>query len=189
MPIWEVQQGRTYSLIISACNGLWRYAIGDTVTIESTAPVKIRIAGRTKHYINAFGEELMVHNADAAIEKASAATGMSILNYTAAPVFTSGTTKGHHQWLVEFAVEPDDAALQRFAKELDRCVRAENSDYDAKRTDDLFITRLEIVKATPGVFDAWLKSTGKLGGQRKIPRLSNDRKIIDTILKLNNQAL
>ena len=90
---------------------------------------------------------------------------------------------------MEFAVEPDDAALQRFAKELDRCVRAENSDYDAKRTDDLFITRLEIVKATPGVFDAWLKSTGKLGGQRKIPRLSNDRKIIDTILKLNNKAI
>ena len=186
VPIWEVQQGRTYSLIISACNGLWRYAIGDTVTIESTAPVKIRIAGRTKHYINAFGEELMVHNADAAIEKASAATGMSILNYTAAPVFTSGTTKGHHQWLVEFAVEPDDAALQRFAKELDRCVRAENSDYDAKRTSDIFLAPLEVVAARHGLFDDWLLATsGRLGGQKKIPRLQNDRKIIEQMLTMN----
>ena len=125
-------------------------------------------------------------NADAAIEKASAATGMSILNYTAAPVFTSGTTKGHHQWLVEFAVEPDDAALQRFAKELDRCVRAENSDYDAKRTSDIFLAPLEVVAARHGLFDDWLLATsGRLGGQKKIPRLQNDRKIIEQMLTMN----
>ena len=189
LPIWEVQQGETYALIITANNGLWRYEIGDTVTIESLAPVKISIAGRTKHFINAFGEELMVHNADAAITATVKATGMGVLNYTAAPVYASREEKGRHQWLVEFDGDPDAEAVRHFAILLDENLRKENSDYDAKRTDDLFITRLEIVKATPGVFDAWLKSTGKLGGQRKIPRLSNDRKIIDTILKLNNQAL
>ena len=189
LPIWEVQQGETYALIITANNGLWRYEIGDTVTIESLAPVKISIAGRTKHFINAFGEELMVHNADAAITATVKATGMGVLNYTAAPVYASREEKGRHQWLVEFDGDPDAEAVRHFAMLLDENLRKENSDYDAKRTDDLFITRLEIVKATPGVFDAWLKSTGKLGGQRKIPRLSNDRKIIDTILKLNNKAI
>ena len=181
-PIWEVEKGRTYELIITAANGLWRYRLGDTVTIEQLNPVKIKIAGRTHSFINAFGEELMVHNADHAITLAAQETGAEVLNYTAAPVYAQGGERGHHQWLIEFAHEPQD--IDRFMQLLDRHLREVNSDYDAKRTGDIFLDGPELVIASPGLFDRWLASTGKLGGQRKIPRLNNNRNIIEQMLTM-----
>ncbi len=180
-PIWEIEQGRTYELIITAANGLWRYRIGDTVTIEQLNPVKVKIAGRTRSFINAFGEELMVHNADHAITQAAQLTGAQVLNYTAAPVYAHGNERGYHQWLIEFAVKPDDS--DRFMQLLDQHLREVNSDYDAKRTGDIFLAMPQLVMAPTGLFDRWLASTGKLGGQRKVPRLNNDRAIIDQMLK------
>ena len=181
-PIWEIEQGRTYELIITAANGLWRYRLGDTVTIEQLNPVKITIAGRTHSFINAFGEELMVHNADQAITLASKETGAEVLNYTAAPVYSSSGQRGHHQWLIEFAREPQDTA--RFMQLLDQHLREVNSDYDAKRTGDIFLAPPTLVVAPMGLFDRWLASTGKLGGQRKVPRLNNNRDIIEQMLAL-----
>ena len=181
-PIWEIEQGRTYELIITAANGLWRYRIGDTVTIEQLNPVKIKIAGRTRSFINAFGEELMVHNADHAISLAAQETGAEVLNYTAAPVYSTSGQRGHHQWLIEFAREPQDTA--RFMLLLDQHLRQVNSDYDAKRKGDIFLAPPALVIATAGLFDRWLASTGKLGGQRKVPRLNNNRTIIDQMLQL-----
>ncbi len=181
-PIWEIEQGKTYELIITAANGLWRYRLGDTVTIEQLNPVKIKIAGRTHSFINAFGEELMVHNADHAITLAAQETGAEVLNYTAAPVYAQGGKRGHHQWLIEFAHEPQD--IDRFMQLLDRHLREVNSDYDAKRTGDIFLDGPELVIASPGLFDRWLASTGKLGGQRKIPRLNNNRNIIEQMLTM-----
>ena len=181
-PIWEIEQGRTYELIITAANGLWRYRLGDTVTVQQLNPVKITIAGRTKSFINAFGEELMVHNADHAIARAERETGAEVLNYTAAPVYASGGERGHHQWLIEFAREPGDK--DRFMQVLDRCLREENSDYDAKRSADIFLAPPALVVAPNGLFDRWLSSTGKLGGQRKVPRLNNNRDIIEQMLAM-----
>ena len=183
-PIWEIEQGRTYELIITAANGLWRYRLGDTVTIEQLNPVKITIAGRTRSFINAFGEELMVHNADHAITLAAQETGAEVLNYTAAPVYSISGQKGHHQWLIEFAREPEDKA--RFMQLLDQHLREVNSDYDAKRTGDIFLAMPSLVVAPSGLFDRWLGSTGKLGGQRKVPRLSNNRDLIEQMLSMIN---
>ena len=183
LPIWKVKPGEVYALVLSACNGLWRYPIGDTVKVESVNPVKITIAGRTKHYINAFGEELMVHNADAAITKACAAHNCAILNYTAAPVYADNKSRGRHEWLIEFSRRPND--INHFATTLDNLLQQENSDYQAKRYKGIFLDQLSIVEAKAGVFDQWLASTGKLGGQRKVPRLCNDRRFIDAILQLN----
>lgn len=187
VPLWGVEPGRTYALVITACNGLWRYAIGDTVRVESVNPVKITIAGRTKSFINAFGEELMVHNAEAAMAKACSRCRCSIANYTAAPVYAHGRSRGHHQWLIEWQKRPADA--EAFVDELDRCLQAENSDYQAKRAGSLFLDRLEVVDAAPGLFDRWLGLTGKLGGQRKVPRLNNDRALIDRLLDLNDNKI
>ena len=184
-PIWEIEAGRTYELIITAANGLWRYRLGDTVTIEQLNPVKITIAGRTRSFINAFGEELMVHNADHAITLAAQETDAEVLNYTAAPVYAQDNRRGHHQWLIEFARQPVDTA--RFMQLLDQHLREANSDYDAKRTGDIFLDAPSLVIAPIGLFDKWLASTGKLGGQRKVPRLSNNRTIIDQMLALINQ--
>ena len=184
-PIWEIEAGRTYELIITAANGLWRYRLGDTVKIEQLNPVKISIAGRTRSFINAFGEELMVHNADHAITQAARETGAEVLNYTAAPVYAQGNVHGHHQWLIEFAREPADA--DRFMQLLDRHLREVNSDYDAKRAGDIFLDAPSLVIAPVGLFDRWLGLTGKLGGQRKVPRLNNNRDIIDQMLALMNK--
>jgi len=181
-PIWEIEQGRTYELIITAANGLWRYRLGDTVTIEQLNPVKITIAGRTHSFINAFGEELMVHNADHAITLAAQETDAEVLNYTAAPVYSISGQRGHHQWLIEFAREPQDE--ERFMQLLDQHLREVNSDYDAKRSGDIFLAPPTLVVAPMGLFDRWLASTGKLGGQRKVPRLNNNRTIIEQMLAI-----
>ena len=186
LSIADVEAGKTYELVISACNGLWRYRIGDTVRVEQTRPVKITIAGRTKHFINAFGEELMVYNADRAIEEACKLTGASVYNYTAAPVYATTKTKGRHEWLIEFERRPDD--MERFADVLDRELQKINSDYEAKRYKGIFIDRLSIVEARRGLFDDWLLlRSGRLGGQRKIPRLYNSREIIDSMLEMNKK--
>lgn len=178
----EVEVGKVYEMVISSSNGLWRYRLGDTVRITQTNPVKIRIAGRTKSFINAFGEELMEDNAERAIAAACERTGASIVNYTAAPLFASGGRRGRHQWLVEWASAPADN--REFAEVLDEELRKLNSDYDAKRSHTIFLDPPEVISARRGLFDEWLKSAGshKLGGQRKVPRLSNDRHIIDKLL-------
>lgn len=184
IPAWQVEKGRIYSLVITSCNGLWRYPIGDTVKIESTNPIRISIAGRTKHYINAFGEEVMVHNTDAALTHTCDALHTAVLNYTAAPVYATEHSHGRHQWLIEFDTMPTD--LNAFADRLDKALCDENSDYQAKRAGSIFLDRLEIIPARRGLFDDWLASTGKLGGQRKVPRLSNDRTTIEQMLRFNS---
>ena len=181
IPLWEVQQGKVYELIITAANGLWRYRIGDTVRIESTAPVKITIAGRTKSFINAFGEEVMEYNADDAIASAMRLTGARIANYTVAPVYARNGERGCHQWIIEWLTPPMDTAA--FAAELDRRLQEVNSDYQAKRSHGIFLAPPQVVTVPAGTFDRWLEThgNGKLGGQRKIPRLSNDRRIAEQL--------
>lgn len=183
LPAWQVTPGETYSLVISAPNGLWRYQIGDTITVHSADPLEITIAGRTKNFINAFGEELMVHNADKALAEACRLTGAQVANYTAAPVYSTDHSRGHHQWLIEWLRQPAD--IEAFADTLDHELTRVNSDYQAKRSGDIFLARLTITTAQPGLFDRWLLSTGKLGGQRKVPRLSNDRRLIESMLAMN----
>lgn len=182
VPAWEVKEGRIYELVITSSNGLWRYRIGDTVRICRTSPLKIRIAGRTKTFINAFGEELMEDNAEHAVAAACRDTGASVRNYTAAPVFATGNSKGRHQWLIEWIDAPSDIGL--FAESLDKHLREVNSDYDAKRSHSLFLDPPLVNTVPDGTFDRWLSTvgSGKLGGQRKIPRLSNDRKIVNDII-------
>lgn len=187
LPSWQVEPGKTYALVITAPNGLWRYMIGDTVTVVSVDPLKIAIAGRTKHFINAFGEEVMVHNTDAAIADACSHTGASAANYTAAPVYDDGGHRGHHQWLIEWVTPPADR--EDFADRLDTALCAVNSDYQAKRSGNIFLDRLTVTDAPAGLFDRWLESTGKLGGQRKVPRLCNDRHIIEQMLKLTETPI
>jgi hypothetical protein len=180
---WQVEEGKTYALVITACNGLWRYMIGDTVTVTSVAPLKIVISGRTKHFINAFGEELMVYNAEAAIAATCRELNCEVSDFTAAPVYAGDRSRGRHEWLIEFVREPSD--LGKFAETLDRNLCSVNSDYQAKRAGSIFLDPLTVVKARRGLFHDWLASTGKLGGQRKVPRLSNERNIIDAMLSLN----
>ena len=184
IPLWEVEKGKNYAIVISNTSGLWRYQIGDTVSFTSLKPYKFIITGRTKSFINAFGEELIVDNAEKGLQIACKETGAEILEYTAAPVFMGANAKCRHQWLIEFAHEPD--SIEHFAEVLDTALQRINSDYEAKRYKNITLQPLEIIKGKTGVFNDWLKSEGKLGGQHKIPRLSNDRKIIEKILKLNN---
>lgn len=181
---WDVEAGRTYELLVSCCNGLWRYSPGDTVEVCSTNPVKIRVAGRTKSFINAFGEEVMEWNAEHAIARACEATGAVIANYTVAPVFPADDRKGYHQWLMEWHKKP--ASIEDFCHQLDVSMQSVNSDYQAKRSGDLFMAKPEIVTLPSGTFDAWLRTTGngRLGGQRKVPRLCNNRALADTLLSL-----
>ena len=183
LPYWEVEKGENYALVITTNSGLWRYIIGDTVKVESVNPVKITISGRVKHFINAFGEELMVANADKGLAKACSETGAVISNYTAAPVFMSEGSRGRHQWLIEFDREP--SSLEEFANILDASLQDINSDYEAKRYKGIALDRLEVVVARKGLFEDWLRLKGKLGGQHKIPRLSNERNYIEDMLKLN----
>lgn len=182
----DVEVGKNYAMVISTSCGLWRYVIGDTVMFTSKRPYKFRITGRTKHFINAFGEELIVDNAEKGLARACAETGAKVLDYSAAPVYMNSEGKCRHQWLVEFAVMPD--SVDRFATVLDAALRDVNSDYDAKRTKDIALQRLEVVVARPGLFNDWLKSKGKLGGQHKVPRLSNTRDLLDEMLAFNSEG-
>ena len=183
VPLWGVETGRNYAMVISTSCGLWRYVIGDTVQFTSKDPYKFIITGRTKHFINAFGEELIVDNAEQGLAYACMETGAEVTEYTAAPVFMDGEGRCRHQWLVEFATEPDD--MDRFARLLDTKLQEINSDYEAKRFKDITLQPLEVVKARSGLFHTWLKQRGKLGGQHKVPRLSNTREYIDQLLKIN----
>ena len=177
----EVQVGQVYAILITTNAGLWRYKIGDTVKITSTNPYRIRIAGRTKHFINAFGEELMIENADSAIAYACEVTDAEIDNFTAAPHYLGeGGQKGGHEWIIEFSREPDD--LERFITLLDEKLREVNSDYDAKRHKDLALIAPIVHVAPHGTFLAWMKKRGKLGGQNKVPRLANHREYLDDLL-------
>jgi len=179
----QVEVGKIYALVISTPGGLWRYLIGDTVKFTSTAPYKIIISGRTKHFINAFGEEVVVENADRAISQASLQTGAVVADYTAAPIyFNQHASTGGHQWLVEFQREPDD--FERFCHVLDQTLREINSDYDAKRYKDIALKPPVIQRLEPGTFYRWMARRGKLGGQNKVPRLSNNRDYIEDILKM-----
>ena len=180
VPLWEVETGRNYAMVITTTGGLWRYMIGDTVRFTQTDPYKFVITGRTKSFINAFGEELIVDNAERGLQAACAATGAQVKDYTAAPVFMNDRGSCRHQWLIEFDRPPQ--SLETFAEKLDQALQTLNSDYEAKRYKNLTLQRLEVIPAPKGLFDLWLKSKGKLGGQHKVPRLCNDRRIMDEVL-------
>ena len=180
----EVEEGKNYAIIISTLGGLWRYIVGDTIRFVSLSPYRIKVSGRIKHYINAFGEEVIVDNTDKAIAVACEKTGATVNDYTAAPVYFSEASNGAHEWLVEFENEP--ANLQTFTEELDKALQQTNSDYEAKRYKDMALRMPILHKVEKGVFNNWLKSKGKLGGQHKIPRLSNDREIMEEILLFIN---
>ncbi|MNX88751.1 GH3 auxin-responsive promoter [compost metagenome] len=176
----EVELNTNYALIISTNSGLWRYMVGDTIQFTSLEPFRIKVSGRIKHFINAFGEEVIIDNSDHAIEKACAATGAIVNDYTAAPVYMTGDSNGAHEWIIEFEQLP--VPLEVFVAEMDLALQAVNSDYEAKRHKDIAL-RMPIVHPVPkGSFNAWLKSKGKLGGQNKVPRLSNERKFVEEIL-------
>ena len=176
-----VEVGKNYALLISTNGGLWRYKIGDTVKFTSVLPYRFRISGRTKHFINAFGEEVIVENAEAAISYACEQTGATLTNFTAAPIyFEDSQSKGAHEWVVEFKSPPSD--LENFADILDQHLREINSDYDAKRHKNLALQRLQLHAAPVGLFESWLAKKGKLGGQHKVPRLSNSREFMEEIL-------
>ena len=183
VPLEGVETGKNYAMLISTSCGLWRYLIGDTVRFTRKDPYRFVITGRTKHFINAFGEELIVDNAEKGLEVACAGTGAQIADYTAAPVFMDSDAKCRHQWLIEFTVLPD--STERFARILDRALQQINSDYEAKRYKDITLQPLEVVVARKNLFHDWLKEKGKLGGQHKVPRLSNTREYIDELLRLN----
>lgn len=184
VPLWGVEKGKNYAMIISTSCGLWRYMIGDTVQFTSTNPYKIIISGRTKHFINAFGEELIVDNAEQGLAYACQQTGAQVLEYTAAPVFMDANAKCRHQWVIEFSKAPSDLAL--FADLLDRKLQEVNSDYEAKRYKDITLQHLEIIPARQGLFNDWLKAKGKLGGQHKVPRLSNSREYVEELMAMGN---
>ena len=183
LPLWAVEPGRNYAIVITTSCGLWRYQIGDTVRFTQTEPWKFVISGRTKSFINAFGEELIVDNAERGLQEACRQTGAVVSEYTAAPVFMDGRGKCRHQWVVEFSTPP--SSLDLFARTLDEALQRVNSDYEAKRHKDITLQRLEVVPARQGLFNDWLKSRGKLGGQHKVPRLCNNRDIIEQVLQLN----
>jgi hypothetical protein len=178
----QVELGKSYAVVISTNSGLWRYKIGDTVRFTSLSPYRIRITGRTKHFINAFGEEVVVENADLAIAEACQFTGALVNDYTAAPVYLDLGTKGGHEWVVEFEREP--SSLEQFAQRLDQSLRRANSDYDAKRYQDLALAPPVLHAVPKGTFYEWMARRGKLGGQHKVPRLSNNREYLDDVLEL-----
>jgi len=177
----EVEAGANYVLLVSSNAGLWRYIIGDTVRFTSLRPYKIQITGRTQQFVNAFGEEVMVSNTDKALATTCAAHNTIVKDYTVAPLYIATNSKGGHEWVIEFEKEPNDLSI--FAADLDKALQAVNSDYEAKRTLDLALSPLRIIPAPAGTFEDWLKSKGKLGGQTKVPRLSNNRKVLEEILE------
>ncbi|MBK6729905.1 MAG: GH3 auxin-responsive promoter family protein [Bacteroidetes bacterium] len=178
----EVEVGKNYGLVISTNAGLWRYKVGDTIRFTSTHPFRVQVSGRIKHFINAFGEEVIVDNSDEAVRKACLATGAIIKDYTAAPIYFSGEGKGGHEWIIEFDKQPNDIKI--FTEVLDNALQSINSDYEAKRYKNIALELPVIHIAPQGTFYNWLKSRGKLGGQHKVPRLSNERNYIEEILAM-----
>jgi hypothetical protein len=176
----DVEPGKNYAIIISTNAGLWRYMVGDTVKFTSTEPYRIIVSGRLKHYINAFGEEVIVDNSDHAIAEASRITGAIVNDYTAAPVYMSGSENGAHEWIIEFEHLP--VPLDVFVVEMDKALQSINSDYEAKRHKNIALRMPIVHQMQKGGFNAWLKSKGKLGGQHKVPRLSNERTYLEEIL-------
>jgi hypothetical protein len=182
----DVELGKNYAPVISTNGGLWRYIVGDTIKFTSLAPYRIKVSGRLKHYMNAFGEEVIVDNTDRAISVACEKTGAVVNDYTAAPVYFSNGSNGAHEWLIEFEQIPAD--MDAFTRELDAALKNINSDYEAKRHKDIAL-RLPVVHSVQkGCFNEWLRRRGKLGGQHKVPRLSNEREYVDAILQMNETA-
>ncbi|MFZ1705628.1 MAG: GH3 auxin-responsive promoter family protein [Saprospiraceae bacterium] len=184
IPLWEVEEEKQYCIVISTSSGLWRYMPGDTIVFTSTNPYRIRISGRTKHFINVFGEEVMVSNTDMALTQTCEKFGVQVCEYTAAPIFLNQEGKGGHEWLVECIRSPEEK--EKFALILDENLRRINSDYDAKRQKDIALQNLKVHFVPPGTFQLWLKSKGKMGGQHKVPRLSNKRNTLEEILQFAN---
>lgn len=187
IPLEAVETGKNYAIVISTNAGLWRYTPGDTVTFTSVLPYKIKITGRTRQFVNTFGEEVIVENTDRALAETCAATGASVLEYTVAPVYFKNSGKGSHEWLIEFQKEPPD--LQQFTKLLDKNLQQINSDYEAKRYRNLALEPLQLQPLPPGTFHKWLKTKGRYGGQSKVPRLSNERKYVEDVLTFLNSSL
>jgi hypothetical protein len=183
--VGDVSLGVNYAMVISTNGGLWRYMIGDTVVFTSLNPHRIKISGRTKFYINAFGEEVIVENAEKALMSACDHTGAVIKEYTAGPLFMSDDSKGAHEWMIEFETPP--ANLERFIDVLDRTLQSVNSDYEAKRYKNLTLQPPKVISLQPGTFYKWMQKRGKLGGQNKIPRLANDRKYLDELTDILSQ--
>ncbi|SDQ27738.1 GH3 auxin-responsive promoter family protein [Flagellimonas zhangzhouensis] len=183
VPLWNVELGINYAMVITTNAGLWRYKIGDTVRFTSKNPYRIRITGRTKHHINVFGEELIIENAEEALKQICLKTDAEIMDYTAAPIFMEGKEKGGHEWVIEFRKPPED--LDYFTEVLDNALKALNSDYEAKRYNNITLNMPKVHVARKNLFHDWLKSKNKLGGQHKIPRLSNDRCYIEELLQMN----
>ncbi len=178
----EVELDKHYAMIISTNAGLWRYKIGDTIKFTSKYPFRIKVSGRTKHFINAFGEEVVIENADTAITYACDATNAVLIDYTAGPIYIGDGTSGGHEWLIECSVEPNDKTL--FVEKLDQKLREVNSDYDAKRYKNMALMMPKVHFIPVGTFYEWLSKRGKLGGQHKVPRLSNSREFVEEILKV-----
>lgn len=187
IPLSEVELGKNYAIVISTNAGLWRYKIGDTVRFTSISPYRIKVSGRTKHFINVFGEELIIENAEVALEKTLQQVPCKIKDYTVAPIFMEGREKGAHEWIIEFDTPP--ANLEDFRNCLDLELQKVNSDYEAKRFNDTTLRKLEIVVARKDLFYDWLKKQDKLGGQHKIPRLSNSRIFADELISINKQEI
>jgi hypothetical protein len=183
IPLSEVEVDTNYAIIITTNAGLWRYKIGDTIRFTSTNPYRIRVTGRTKHHINAFGEELIIENAEAALRKATKLTKSEIKDYTAAPIFMNGTEKGAHEWIIEFKKPPED--FKTFTELLDKALQEVNSDYEAKRQHNTTLKAPTVHQARSNLFYDWLKEKDKLGGQHKVPRLSNCRDYLEELLSLN----
>ncbi|MCB0446359.1 MAG: GH3 auxin-responsive promoter family protein [Gelidibacter sp.] len=183
IPLSDVEKGVNYAVIITTNAGLWRYKIGDTIRFTSTSPYRIKVSGRTKHHINVFGEELIIENAEDALKKVCKKTKAEIVDYTAAPIFMQGKEKGAHEWLIEFKTPPSDIHL--FNELLDNALKSLNSDYEAKRYNNMTLNKPKIHIARHQLFYDWLKHHNKLGGQHKVPRLSNTRQYLDELLQLN----
>lgn len=183
IPLGEVEVAKNYAIVITTNAGLWRYKIGDTVRFTSISPFRIKVTGRTKHHINVFGEELIIENAEMALKQASKQTQCEIVDYTAAPIFMEGRKKGAHEWIIEFKIPPKDLTL--FTKSLDTALMDLNSDYEAKRFNNTTLTMPKVHLARQKLFYDWLKQKNKLGGQHKVPRLSNKRNFMEELLRLN----
>ena len=183
IPLSEVEIGKNYAVVITTNAGLWRYKIGDTVRFTETNPYRIKVSGRTKHHINVFGEELIIENAEAALKKVSLVTNCEIIDYTVAPIFMEGKEKGAHEWIVEFKTPPRD--FNNFTKQLDLALQEVNSDYEAKRYNNMTLNMPKIHQARKDLFYDWLKKNNKVGGQHKVPRLSNSRTYLEELLKMD----